>query len=81
MDTLQMNGFVPGFYIDISEFLELRVRMLACHGSQLKRGNDPGFSPLAELMRTQARVRGMQAGVAAAEAFRAHDAFKRARAW
>lgn len=81
MDTLQMNRFVPGLYIDISEFLELRVRMLACHRSQLQRANDPGFSPLADLMRTQARVRGMQACVAAAEAFRAHDAWKRSRAW
>lgn len=81
MDTLNMSGFEPGFYVDISEFVELKMKMLACHASQLQRGMDKDFSPPAELMRLQFQARGMQAGVAAAEAFRAHQAFKRARAW
>jgi LmbE family N-acetylglucosaminyl deacetylase len=81
MDTMNMNGFTPGFYVDISEFLGLKTQVLACHQSQLRRGKDPDFSPLAELMRLQFRTRGAQAGVEAAEAFRAHCAFKRTRAW
>ena len=81
MDTMGMNGFTPGFYMDIGEFLNLKTQMLACHESQLQRGKDADFSPLAELMRLQFRTRGMQGGVEAAEAFRAHLAFKRARAW
>ena len=81
MDTVNMNGFAPGFYVDISEFLGLKTQMLACHQSQLRRGKDADFSPLAELMRLQFRTRGMQGGVEAAEAFRAHCAFKRTRAW
>ncbi len=81
MDTMDMNGFTPGFYVDIGEFLNLKTQMLACHQTQLRRGKDPDFSPLAELMRLQFRTRGMQGGVEAAEAFRAHLAFKRARAW
>ena len=81
MDTLQMNGFVPGFYIDITDFLSLKTRMLACHRTQLQRRKDPAFSPLSGLMQLQVRARGAQAGVKAAEAFRALDAFKRARAW
>jgi N-acetylglucosamine malate deacetylase 1 len=81
MDTLNMSGCSPGFYVDISEFTALKSRMLACHKSQLQRGGDMDFSPLEELMRLQYQCRGMQAGVAAAEAFRAHHAFKRARAW
>ncbi len=81
MDTLNMSGFEPGFYVDISDFIGLKVNMLACHESQLERGADKDFSPLAELMRLQFRARGAQAGVAAAEAFRAHHVFKRARAW
>ena len=40
-----------------------------------------GFAPLAELMLRQCRMRGAQSGVAAAEAFRPHEAFKRVRAW
>ncbi len=81
MDTLGMNGFTPGFYVDISAHLPLKRLMLACHKSQLQRGADPDFSPMGELLRLQAQARGSQAGVAAAEAFRAHHAFKRTRAW
>jgi LmbE family N-acetylglucosaminyl deacetylase len=81
MDTLGMSGFEPGFYVDISEFVNLKAKMLACHQSQLTRGNDTNFSPLLEVMRLQLRARGMQAGVEAAEAFRSHLVFKRGRAW
>jgi LmbE family N-acetylglucosaminyl deacetylase len=81
MDTINMSGFSPGFYVDISAYAELKERMLGCHLSQIARGTDGDFSPLLEMMRVQCRARGLQAGVAAAEAFRAHHAFKRARAW
>jgi LmbE family N-acetylglucosaminyl deacetylase len=81
MDTVTMAGFEPGFFIDVSEHLALKTQMLACHHSQLNRGKDPGFSPLGQIMRNQCSARGMQAGVEAAEGFRAHIAFKRARAW
>lgn len=81
MDTLGMSGFQPGFFVDVSEFMKLKESMLDCHRSQALRGADADFSPLLEMMRRQAGTRGAQAGVAAAEAFRAHHAFKRARAW
>ena len=81
MDTVTMSGFEPGFYVDISEFMTLKENMLDCHRSQAARGADSDFSPILQLLRQQARTRGAQAGVAAAEAFRAHHAFKRTRAW
>jgi len=81
MDTIDMSAFTPAFYVDISAHLPIKTQMLACHQSQLARAKDSDFSPLAELMRLQYRTRGMQAGVEAAEAFRAHCAFKRGRAW
>jgi LmbE family N-acetylglucosaminyl deacetylase len=81
MDTVAMSDFEPGFFIDISEHVELKHRMLRCHASQLQRGGEKGFAPLEELMRRQYQARGDQAGVAAAEAFRIHRAFKRSRAW
>lgn len=81
MDTVNMSAFAPGFYVDVSRHFELKVRMLGCHKSQLRRAGDADFSPLAELMRRQAQSRGSQAGVTAAEAFRAHHAYKRSRAW
>lgn len=81
MDTLNMSGFSPGFLVDVSGYESLKEEMLGCHRSQLVRGADADFSPLAELMRLQLRARGSQGGVAAAEAFRAYGAFKRGRAW
>jgi LmbE family N-acetylglucosaminyl deacetylase len=81
MDTLNMSGFEPQFFVDISPYLALKERMLGCHRSQLARASDKAFSPLLEVVRRQCQVRGAQAGVRAAEAFRSHQAFKRARAW
>lgn len=81
MDTLGMSGFEPAFYVDVSEQIELKMKMLACHRSQLARSADPDFSSLRDIMQVQCRARGMQAGVAAAEAFRPHFAFKRGRAF
>lgn len=81
MDTILMHQFTPDFYIDVSAHLPAKERMLACHRSQLARGKDGDFSPLLTVMRQQCEARGAQAGVAAAEAFRVHAAFKRLRAW
>jgi LmbE family N-acetylglucosaminyl deacetylase len=81
MDTLNMNGFEPGFYVDITDFMSLKEQMLSCHRSQLDRGEDKDFSPLADLMRLQCSVRGAQSEVKAAEAFRVYHAFKRVRGW
>lgn len=81
MDTINMTGFEPGFYIDVTAYVDLKEKMLLCHASQVKRGKDASFAPLVQLMQLQCRVRGAQAEVPAAEAFRLHIAFKRARAW
>ena len=61
--------------------VELKRRMLGCHRSQLLRGAQGDFSPLEDLMAQQCAARGAQAGVQAAEAFRAHSVWKRTRAW
>lgn len=81
MDCIDMLGFQPGFYVDVTPHAELKQRMLACHRSQMQRAGDRDFAPLMELMQRQQMARGAQAGVAAAEAFRWHHAFKRLRAW
>lgn len=81
MDSINMLGFEPGFFVDISSHTAIKHQMLHCHKSQLARWADRDFSPLEELMQRQYAVRGAQAGVAAAEAFQIHRAWKRARAW
>ncbi len=79
MDTIDMLGFDPGFYIDITDQLPLKLDMMRCHKSQLARGED--LPALADLIERQARARGAQANVAAAEAFRIAPLMKRIRAW
>jgi LmbE family N-acetylglucosaminyl deacetylase len=81
LDTVNMSGFEPGFFVDIGPLVELKHQMLRCHNSQLQRGAAGDFSPLEDLMKLQYTARGAQAGVSAAEAFRAHLAWKRTRAW
>ena len=81
MDTMNMIGFEPGFYVDISDYVELKRRMLSCHKSQLQRRRNGDFSPLENQMLRQCEIRGAQSGVAAAEVFRIHSAWKRMRAW
>ncbi|HEY1379235.1 MAG TPA: PIG-L deacetylase family protein [Gemmataceae bacterium] len=80
-DTIGMSHFLPGFFVDISGHVDIKHRMLRCHATQLRRGGDDDFAPLEVLMRRQYTTRGEQSGAAAAEAFRIHHAFKRARAW
>ncbi len=80
-DTVLGLDFQPHFYIDISEYLELKRRMLRCHRSQLARADEEGFSDLDQLLVQQARWRGAQSGVAAAEAFCTLPRWKRLGAW
>ncbi len=80
-DTINMSGFDPAFYVDVTAHMDAKRRMLECHRSQLERAGDRDFAPLSELMNRQAEARGAQAGVAAAEGFCPHRAFKRLRAW
>jgi len=80
-DSVAMTGFAPEFYVDVTAHVETKQQMLQRHRSQLLRGRDSDFSPLADLMLNQCRSRGEQSGVNASEAFRQHHAFKRTRAW
>ncbi len=57
MDTMNMAGFEPGFFVDVSEQIDLKRRMLACHQSQLRRSGAGDFTPLEELMMRQAQAR------------------------
>lgn len=81
MDTVGMQGFQPGFFVDISSHVALKHSLLNCHATQLARGSDGDFSPLGDLMQQQYQTRGQQANTAAAEAFQQHLAFKRTYAW
>lgn len=81
MDTVNMADFRPGFFVDISPYEELKRQMLSCHLSQAKRATDENFTSIVGQMFEQCHIRGTQAGVNAAEAFRIHPAWMRAGAW
>jgi N-acetylglucosamine malate deacetylase 1 len=59
-------GFIPNTHLDISEFIETKLRALACYVSQVQPA--PNTRSL-EATRAQAVWRGAQIGVPAAEAF------------
>lgn len=60
------QGFLPNRWVDISDFIELKMRALACFESQLQ--PHPAARSL-EAIRALAVWRGSQIGVEAAEAF------------
>lgn len=69
MDTLAGVDFMPEEYVDITEEMELKIKMLECHESQLKWMRDHDGIDFAEFVRTCSRFRGLQCGVKYAEAF------------
>ena len=69
MDTVGGVGTVPTEYVDISEFIDLKLEMLNCHESQIKWMLEHDHIDFTEFVRTCAAFRGLQCGVAYAEGF------------
>lgn len=70
MDTLAGVGFLPTEYVDISEEIDLKIRMLECHESQLVWMREHDGIDFADMVKTCSRYRGYQCGAAYAEGFR-----------
>ena len=73
-DTSSGVNFQPTEYVDITDFLAIKVRMMVAHKSQLawigQRHKSEVQQHVAEEFKATARFRGMQCGVKYAEAFR-----------
>ena len=69
MDNLAGMDFQPTEYVDITDTFDLKLRMLECHVSQLKWMRDHDGIDFADFVRTCSKFRGLQCGVAYAEAF------------
>lgn len=69
MDTLAGVNFTPTAYVDISDTIDLKLKMLECHESQLKWMRDHDHIDFAEFVKTCSRFRGLQCGAQYAEAF------------
>lgn len=61
------NGFIPNYFIDISEFLEKKIEIMKVYESELSKHP---FPRSIENIKSLATVRGATAGVKYAEAFR-----------
>lgn len=70
MDNSALLNCDPTEYVDITDQLETKLEMLACHKSQLTWLSDHDGNDVLDNTRTLARVRGIQSGVKYAEGFR-----------
>lgn len=67
--NINLDGFRPNLYIDISKYLDIKLKAMSLHKSQLK--ESPHHCSLDNLERL-ARLRGSEISVEAAEAFVCH---------
>jgi len=69
MDTLSGMGFLPEEYVDISNTLGNKLKMLLMHESQVNWLMAHDRIDIGEMVTAQARFRGLQSGVRHAESF------------
>ena len=69
MDTLAGVEFSPTEYVDISDFLDMKLEMLNCHKSQVKWMKDHDNIDFLDMVKTCCRYRGFQCGAEYAEGF------------
>jgi LmbE family N-acetylglucosaminyl deacetylase len=69
-DTIGMLNFQPEFYVDITDFWDVKQKMLACHDSQNEWMEYVCEMDLIDHALQQNRMRGIQTGCQYAEAFR-----------
>ncbi|MFD0693800.1 PIG-L deacetylase family protein [Paenibacillus sp. GCM10027628] len=69
MDTLAGVGFVPTEYVDVSEFIETKLKMNECHQSQINWLFEHDGIDFIDFVRTVSKFRGLQCGKAYAEGF------------
>jgi LmbE family N-acetylglucosaminyl deacetylase len=75
MEPVGGFGFQPQVYVDITDTLAIRLRMMDCHQSQLEWMSRYGGFDSKLYIETVARFRGYQCGAAYAEGFIAHGSF------
>ena len=69
-DGLAGINFTPTEYVDVTDFMEIKINMLECHESQMKWMRDHDNLDFADFVTTWAKFRGYQCGAPYAEAFR-----------
>ena len=69
VDHAACMNFIPTEYVDVSDVIDKKLEMLACHESQLKWMRDHDNIDFADFVKSCAKYRGLQCGVAYAEGF------------
>lgn len=69
MDTLGGINFTPEYYVDISETMEVKLKMLGCHKSQVDFLQKHSNINILEWIEISGRYRGFQSGAKYAECF------------
>ena len=70
MDTLAGVNFNPTMYVDVADTIDLKLKMLECHESQVVWMRDHDGIDFPDMVRTCSRYRGYQCGAEYAEGFR-----------
>ena len=70
MDTLAGVGFQPTEYVDIGEEIDLKIKMLECHETQVGWMRDHDGIDFTDMVRVSSKYRGYQCGVDYAEGFK-----------
>lgn len=77
MEPTGSFNFQPEIYVDITETLDLKQRMMECHASQMQWMRRYSDMDSVQFIETVSRFRGYQAGVKYAEGFITHKSFAR----
>lgn len=77
MDSLAGLKFTPTEYVDITDVMDVKEKMLLCHQSQYKWLKEHDNIDYVEFMKTIASFRGQQCGVKYAEAFQVYQVWGR----
>ena len=77
MDNVGGIGFLPTEYVDITDVMEIKRRMLGCHQSQVRALSDLASTNALEMIEILGRFRGFAAGCRFAEGFRREEGFQR----
>lgn len=77
MDTLAGINFLPTEYVDITEEMEMKEKMLLCHQSQYVWLRDHDHIDYVDFMKNLSKFRGIQCGVTYAEGFRQYQVWGR----
>ena len=77
MDTVAGVNFQPTHYVNITDQIDIKMKALNCHESQLKWMLEHDNIDFADMVRTCSKYRGYQCGVTYAEGFRPYNVYPR----